>query len=97
MTDWQKIISEWGTPAMSVYATELVCTKCHRDMGAVIFAKKKIHQIVSHNQITIICKICFEELKKSVRDSKTPGEGKMMEHLLHSDSCSIEGFSKAVR
>ena len=71
MTDWQKIISEWGTLAMSVYATELVCTKCHRDMGAVIL-RKKIHQIVSHNQITIICKICFEELKKAVRDSKTP-------------------------
>jgi hypothetical protein len=41
MTDWKKIISEWDTPAMAVFATELVCGKCHNDMGAVIFEKEE--------------------------------------------------------
>jgi hypothetical protein len=33
---------------MAVFATELVCGKCHNDMGAVIFEKEES----SHNQIT---------------------------------------------
>jgi hypothetical protein len=41
LTDWKKIISEWDTPAMAVFATELVCGKCHNDMGAVIFEKEE--------------------------------------------------------
>ncbi len=36
MTDFKKFIPNWGTPAMSVYATELACTKCHKDMGAIV-------------------------------------------------------------
>jgi hypothetical protein len=51
MRDWKKIISEWDTPAMAVFATELVCGKCHNDMGAVIFEKEESSN-TSHNQIT---------------------------------------------
>ncbi|MDQ6667260.1 MAG: hypothetical protein M3Y53_03415 [Thermoproteota archaeon] len=51
MTDLSKIISEWDTPAMAVFATELVCGKCHNDMGAVIFEKEE-SSTPSHNQIT---------------------------------------------
>ena len=72
MTDWKKIISEWGTPAMSVYATELVCSKCHKDMGAVIFASEESSNNFTQSENDLLCQNCFEELKKAVKDSKTP-------------------------
>jgi hypothetical protein len=64
MTDLKKFIPNWGTPAISVYATELVCTKCHRDMGAVIFAKEESSSNFTQSD--------NEELKQAVIDSKTP-------------------------
>ncbi len=70
MTDLKKFIPNWGTPAMSVYATELVCTKCHRDMGAVIFAKEESSSNFTQSDNDLLCQ--SEELKQAVIDSKTP-------------------------
>jgi hypothetical protein len=72
MTDLKKFIPNWGTPAMLVYATELGCTKCHNDMGAVIFAKEKSSNNFTQSDSDLLCQSCFEELKQAVRDSKTP-------------------------
>jgi DNA-directed RNA polymerase subunit RPC12/RpoP len=67
MTDLKKLIPKWGTPAVSVYA----CTKCHKDMGAVISAKEESSINFTQSDNDLLCQSCFEELKKAVRDSKT--------------------------
>jgi predicted glycosyltransferase len=70
MTDLKKFIPTWGTPAMSVYATELACSKCHKDMG-VIFAKEESSNNFTQSDNDLVCQSCLEELKKVVRASKT--------------------------
>jgi hypothetical protein len=72
MTDWKKIISEWDTPAMAVFATELVCGKCHNDMGVVIFEKEESSNNFTRSNNELLCESCFQELKKAVKDSKIP-------------------------
>ena len=72
MTDWKKIISEWDTPAMAVFATELICGKCHNEMGAVIFEKEESSNNFTRSNSELFCEGCFQELKKAVKDSKTP-------------------------
>jgi hypothetical protein len=72
MTDLEKFIPNWGTPAMLVYTTELACTKCHNDMGAVIFAKEESSNNFTQSDSDLLCQSCFEELKQAVRHGKTP-------------------------
>ena len=72
MTDWKKIISEWNTPAMAVFATELVCGKCHNEMGAVIFEKEESLNNFTQSNNEKLCESCVQELKKAVKDCKTP-------------------------
>jgi hypothetical protein len=68
MTDWKKIISEWNTPAMAVFATELVCGKCHNEMGAVIFEKEESLNNFTQSNNEKLCESCVQELKKAVKD-----------------------------
>ena len=56
---------------MSVYATELACTKCHQDVGSVIFAKEESSNNFTQSDNDLLCQSCLEELKKVVRVSKT--------------------------
>jgi bacterioferritin-associated ferredoxin len=72
MRDWKKIISEWDTLAMAVFATELVCGKCHNYMGAVIFEKEESSNEFTQSNNELLCESCFQELKKAVKDSRTP-------------------------
>jgi hypothetical protein len=72
LTDLNKYIPTWDTPAMSVYATELVCSRCHKDMGAVIFAKEEPANNFTQSDNDLLCQTCFEELKQAVRGRKIP-------------------------
>jgi hypothetical protein len=65
------IISEWDTPAMSVFATELVCGKCRNDMGAAIFEQEESSNHFTQSNNELVCEDCFQELKRAFKDSKT--------------------------
>jgi hypothetical protein len=64
-------MSEWDTPAMSVFATELVCAKCRNDMGAAIFEKEESSNHFTQSNNELLCENCFQDLKRDVKDSKT--------------------------
>jgi hypothetical protein len=63
-------MSEWDTPAMSVFATELVCGKCRNDMG-VILEKEISSNHSTQSNTELLYDDCFQELKRAVKDSKT--------------------------
>ena len=53
-------------PAMSVFATELVCGEC---LGAAIFEKVSSNNFTQSNN-GLLYDDCFQELKQAVKDSK---------------------------
>ena len=64
------IISEWDTPAMSVFATELVCDKCRNDMVAAIFKKEECSNHFTQSNNESLCKDCFQKLSELLRIAK---------------------------
>jgi hypothetical protein len=56
------IVSEWDTPAMSVFATELVTKIFEKELSSN-------HLTQSNNEFAY--DNCFQELKRAVKDSKT--------------------------
>ena len=57
-------------PAMSVFATELVCGEC---LGAAIFEKVSSNNFTQSNN-GLLYDDCFQELKRGVKDSVSEGK-----------------------
>ena len=71
---------------MAVFATELVCGKCHNGMGAVIFEKEESSNTFTQSNNELLCEGCFRELKNAVKDSKTPPRKNALSHAITASS-----------
>jgi hypothetical protein len=48
---------------MSVFATQLVCGKFRKDMGAAIFEKEESSNHFTQSNNELFCEDCFQELR----------------------------------
>jgi len=52
----------------NIYVAPLSCTKCDRDMGAVLFDTEECIRKFADTVQTLLCKTCFEDLQQTTMD-----------------------------